>query len=130
MSNEIENGSFVETLEGLAFGSSLMDIDRKLKKCVEASAKTGKMSTLTITLKLKPVQGADTPQFEIADTCRANIPEAEHGATVMFSSDDGILSSEHPGAIAKRKRLAQAEAAKAAESGEHLKAIKALGEKP
>ena len=104
MKNEdLENSSFVETLEGIAFGTSLMDIDRKLKKCVEASAKTGKMSTLTIQLKLKPVPGADVPQFEIVDTCKANIPEPEHGATIMYGSEKNELLTEHPFAARKAK---------------------------
>ena len=104
MKNEdLENSSFVETLEGIAFGTSLMDIDRKLKKCVKASLKTGKMSTLTVTLKLKPVPGDDANQINVSDVCKANIPEPEHGETVMYGSENNELLTEHPFAARKAK---------------------------
>ncbi len=123
MKTEIEKGSnFVETLEGLSFGSSLMAIDQKFKKCIEASEKTGKVSTLTVTLKIKPSQGEAVQKFEIEDTAKANIPELSYGTTTVFKGEEGRVGFDHPEAAKKRKALEAAEARKAAKKGGHLKA--------
>ena len=101
-----ERSSFVDALQDLAYGTTVMGLDRKLKKCVEASQKTGKVSTLTLTLKIKPILGADEMQYEIHDSCKASIPETDNGATIMFSNEEHDLSVEHPAVVAKKQRLA------------------------
>lgn len=127
MNNEVskeETSNFVALLEGLSYGSSLMSIDQKLKKCVEASEKTGKVSSLTVTIKIKPSQGEILQKFEIEDSAKANVPELAFGSTIAFKSDDGRIGFDAPGAADKRAQMEATAARKKAEAGKHITSVK------
>ena len=45
---------FTETVASLLYGCTSVELDEKLNECVLKARETGKMATLTLTLKIKP----------------------------------------------------------------------------
>lgn len=64
-----------------------------MNELVLACDKTGKVGSLTMTLKLKPGKGG---QMEISDDLKVKLPEFERGTTLMFPTPEGNLTREDP----------------------------------
>lgn len=86
------NNPFVQMLEDLN-SRALFDLSARMAECVERSQETGKMSTLTVTLKFKP-QGQG--RMEVTDEIKHSLPEYPRATTLMFATVDGLLQKDDP----------------------------------
>ena len=85
---------FAFVIANLRYGQTLDELSETLHECVEASRETGKVSTMTLELKIKP-NGA-TGQYELSEKIKSKIPESERGVTLMFGTPEGNLVREDP----------------------------------
>lgn len=90
---ETHNNPYLEVLEHLNSGA-LFDLSEQLAECVERSTETGKQSTLTLKLIIKPE--GNTGQFEIRDEVKRTLPALPRRTTLMFANDKGFLQREDP----------------------------------
>lgn len=90
----IRSDLFTFVVQSLRYGATLDELSETLHQCVEASRETGKVSSLTLELRIKP-NGA-SGQFELLEKIKAKIPEGERGVTLMFASAEGNLTREDP----------------------------------
>ncbi len=90
----IRSDLFTFVIQTLRYGATLDELSETLHECVEASRETGKVSTLTLELKIKP-HGA-TGQYELSEKIKSKIPEGERGVTLMFGTPEGNLIREDP----------------------------------
>lgn len=84
---------FTDALRSVRFGVLIDDLDDALKEVVNACAETGKVGTLSLTLKLKPGKGG---QIEVFDEVKIKVPENERGSTLMFPTPEGRLQRNNP----------------------------------
>jgi hypothetical protein len=84
---------FNVVIAGLNYGNTLEELSERLSQCVAASRDTGKASSLTLTLKIKPHRNG---QYELTEKVAAKIPDPERGITLMFGTPDGNLVRDDP----------------------------------
>jgi len=92
---EIRQDLFTHTINQLLHGHTANELSEKLSECVERARTTGKQAKLTLTLTIKPI-GQDTGQYEIREVIKAQLPELDHGMTLMFGTPEGNLQREDP----------------------------------
>lgn len=85
--------SFCQTLGNLQHGYTLQELDQALTEALQASSDTGKQSTVTVKLTIKP-NGAGT--YKIVDDIKTTLPKFEKEATVLFTDRDQQLVREDP----------------------------------
>ncbi len=85
--------SFTSTITALRYGELHDELDKSLATLVDACSDTGKVGTLTLTIKLKPGKGG---QIEVIDDVKMKVPVHERGTTLMFSTPEGELQREDP----------------------------------
>lgn len=73
--------NFAEVLAELRFGQTLTMLSEALVEATEAAKRTGKMASLTLTVKIKP-QGER--QVEVVDEIKKKIPQPNMQPTIMF----------------------------------------------
>lgn len=88
-----QHTSFCQTLGNLQHGCTLQELDQALTEALQASADTGKQSTVTVKLTIKP-NGAGT--YKIIDDIKTTLPKFEKEATVLFTDRDQQLVREDP----------------------------------
>ncbi|AYO54422.1 hypothetical protein [Acinetobacter wuhouensis] len=88
-----EPTSFCQTLGNLQHGYALKELDQTLTDALQASQDTGKQSTVTVKLTIKP-NGAGT--FKIIDDIKSTLPKFDKEPTVLFTDKDQQLVREDP----------------------------------
>lgn len=89
----VKKPSFDQTLKALRRGETLDELDAALEECISATELTGKTSSITVNLKIKPKgYGA----FVIVDDVKFSKPKFDREATVLFANDEGHLVREDP----------------------------------
>ena len=86
---------YLDTLRNLAFGQTAEDASKALHKCVQRSIDTGKNSTLTLKITIKPV-GNRSGQLEFHDSITVKMPEVTRGGTLMFTTPEGNITRTNP----------------------------------
>ncbi|WP_103018140.1 hypothetical protein [Alicycliphilus denitrificans] len=66
-----------------------------LSDMVHASTETGKVSELTLKVKLKPL-GGTSGQVELDTDVKAKLPQPARGKTLMFATPSNNLQRENP----------------------------------
>ena len=90
----IRTDLFNFVIANLRYGNTLDELSEKLNECVNASRDTGKVSTLTLELKIKP--NGSTGQYELTDKIKSKVPELDREVTLMFGTPEGNLVREDP----------------------------------
>ncbi len=83
---------FIKVLQELN-SHALFDLSERMSECVERANDTGKMATMTLTLKFKP-QGQG--RMEVEDQIKQNMPEFPRATTLLFTAEDGLLQKDDP----------------------------------
>ena len=81
----------INILENLSSGA-LFELSANVQEAVERTQDTGKMSTVTLTLKFKP-QGQG--RIEVVDELKQNLPAYPRQTTLMYA-DGGVLTVDDP----------------------------------
>ena len=81
----------INILENLSSGA-LFDLSAHVSEAVQTAEDTGKMSSVTLTLKFKP-QGAG--RMEVVDEIKSKLPRYPRQTTLMYS-DGGSLLVDDP----------------------------------
>ncbi len=87
-----KNNPFIDLLDALN-SRAVFDLSEKAAECVQRTQETGKMSTLTFTLKFKP---HGRGQVEVTDEIKASMPDYPRATTLMFATEDGTLVLDDP----------------------------------
>lgn len=85
---------FVHTLNSLRTGAA-EELSDELAAAKEAARNTGKVATVTVTLKVVPEKGMDGI-FSIEEEIKSKIPQLPRGRTVMFETPEGNLVTDDP----------------------------------
>lgn len=75
-------------------GDFASEISDKLAEVSKAAIETGKPGTVTIKIKVKPMQGLEAVAIE--DKVTATIPEGDPTRAVFYINDDGDLERNDP----------------------------------
>lgn len=81
----------IKVLENLSSGA-LFDLSAQVSEAVQTAQDTGKMATVTLTLKFKP-QGAG--RMEVVDDISSKLPRYPRQTTLMYA-DGGALLVDDP----------------------------------
>lgn len=84
---------FSYLLHQLRHGSAQEELSEHVTECVEAARESGKIATLTFTVKFKPDGHG---QYLIEDVIKTKLPQMSHGATIMYGTPEGNLQREDP----------------------------------
>jgi hypothetical protein len=84
---------FSDTLTAIRFGGLADELSDALNELTNACAATGKVGTITMTIKLKPGKAG---QMEVIDDVKIKLPQHERGSTLMFATPEGNLQREDP----------------------------------
>ena len=87
------NPSFVDTLKALRRGETSDELDAAITECISATELTGKTSSITVKLVIKP-KGFGA--FTIADDVKSTLPKFDRESTVLFTDANGNLVREDP----------------------------------
>lgn len=87
---------FTDTLRELRGGVVMDELGEALNKVVGAVRDTGKMGSLTLTIKVKPASKGNLDTMFLEDTLKVNAPENDKGATVFFATPEGNLQRNDP----------------------------------
>jgi len=71
------------------------DLADALNDMVHASTETGKVSEMTLKIKLKP-QGGNAGQVELDTDVKTKLPQPVRGKTLMFATPNNNLQRENP----------------------------------
>ncbi|MEN8282585.1 hypothetical protein [Acinetobacter gerneri] len=85
--------SFSQTLGNLRHGTVLDEVDEMLTEALQATAETGKMSTITVKLTIKP-NGSGV--YKILDDVKSTLPKFDKEPTVLFTDGQKQLVREDP----------------------------------
>lgn len=85
---------FIYVVNQLRYGAAQEELSDALNECVTRSQETGKVSELTVTIKIKP-QGKGG-QYFVIDDFKTKLPKTERAATILFGTPDGNLQREDP----------------------------------
>ncbi len=83
-------------LEDLNNGQTPTDLADALRNAVEAVKKTGKMATVTFSLKIKPGNRGAVEKVEIEDAIKCNLPSTDRAKSFFFIDKDNTLSRRDP----------------------------------
>lgn len=86
---------FFDTYKGLNKGKALTEASEALAKCSAKALEHGKKATLTIKLTISPLKEHEGA-VEIIDDIATNIPKSRRKPRLMFSTPEGILTTEQP----------------------------------
>lgn len=86
-----ETRDFAEFITDLRGGGCHYDLSKALQAAADAAMKTGKIATVSLTVKIKP-QGER--QVEIIDQIKKTIPEPTQPTTIMFVDDERNLTRD------------------------------------
>lgn len=90
---KVDRKSFADFLAALPdLGEELADA---LNDMVHASTETGKLSELTLKIKLKPM-GGNSGQVEMDTDVKTKLPQPTKGKTIMFATPHNNLQRENP----------------------------------
>lgn len=90
---KVDRKSFADFLATLPdLGEELADA---LNDMVHASTETGKLSELTLKIKLKPM-GGSSGQVEMDTDVKTKLPAPTKGKTIMFATPQNNLQRENP----------------------------------
>lgn len=85
--------SFAKTLDILGHGVVRDEIDEKLTECLEATQETGKPSSITVKLMIKP-NGSGI--YKITEDIKASVPKFSREPSVVFTDKSNQLVREDP----------------------------------
>ncbi|MDO4694977.1 MAG: hypothetical protein Q4A62_10260 [Eikenella sp.] len=86
--------NYAETLSNIYGGELLAELDEKLSEVVRAAELTGKVGSITLSLKVK-AKGS-SGQIELTPAVKAVVPEHERGSALMFATPEGNLQLQDP----------------------------------
>jgi hypothetical protein len=86
--------NFNQTLETIYAGGLAAELDEKLTEVVRAAELTGKVGSITVSLKIKAK--GNSGQIEITPAVKALVPEHERGNVLMFATPEGNLQLDDP----------------------------------
>ena len=89
----VKNPSFVQTLKALRSGQTSDELDEALAECMSATELTGKSSSMTVKVVVKP-KGFGA--FVITDDVKTTLPKFDRESTVLFTTEQGHLVREDP----------------------------------
>lgn len=89
----VKKTSFAQTLENLRHGTVVDEVDDLLTEALQATADTGKMSKVTITLTIKPNGNGI---YKITDDIKSTLPKFDKEPTVLFTDGEQQLVREDP----------------------------------
>lgn len=84
---------FTDMLVSLRWGTLHDDLTQELNELVKKCSDTGKVGTLSLTLKLKPGSGG---QIEVIDDIKVTAPKETKGTSIMFATVENNLVREDP----------------------------------
>lgn len=84
---------FTDTLTALRRGELVDELADALNELTTACTDTGKVGTLTMTIKLKP---GNAGQIEVVDEVKLKLPAPTKGSTLMFATPEGNLQRTDP----------------------------------
>jgi hypothetical protein len=85
-------GDFLGEVNG---GLSHHELSETFNELILAVGVTGKVGTLTYTIKIAPAEDEDG-MVRITDTVTAKVPEGKRPSTMWYVTDDGNLSRHNP----------------------------------
>lgn len=85
--------NFTDTLVALRWGTLHDELTEELNNLVKKCGDTGKVGTLSLTLKLKPGSGG---QIEVIDDIKVTAPKETKGTSIMFATVEHNLTREDP----------------------------------
>ena len=85
--------SFSQTLSNLRHGTVVDEVDELLTEALQATADTGKMSTITVKLTIKPNGNG---VYKILDDVKSTLPKFDKEPTVLFTDGQKQLVREDP----------------------------------
>lgn len=89
--------TFGGLVDELRFGELTDELNEKLSELVNACVNTGKVGTLTLSIKLKPGKAGEV---EVTDTVKSSVPQLERGSYLMYPTPEGRLQRHDPRQIA------------------------------
>lgn len=90
----IAKNSFARSAAEIRRGGFITEASEKLAELTEAVMKTGKVGSLTITLKMR--RNGDGASVEITDNVKATIPKKDTPSTNFYVGDNNELLRDHP----------------------------------
>lgn len=88
-----KNTSFSQTLSNLQRGNTIEELDNLLTEALQATQDTGKQSTITVKLTIKPNGNG---VYKIIDDVKSTLPKFDKEPTVLFTDRDQQLVREDP----------------------------------
>ena len=88
-----KNTSFSQTLSNLQRGNTIEELDGLLTEALQATQDTGKQSTITVKLTIKPNGNG---VYKIIDDVKSTLPKFDKEPTVLFTDRDQQLVREDP----------------------------------
>lgn len=85
---------FNDTLVALRYGTLHDELTKALNQLTDDVTRTGKVGTLTLSIKLKPTNNSG--QLEIIDDIKVSTPKETKGTTIMFATPENNLTREDP----------------------------------
>ncbi len=90
----IRHDLFTYVTNQMRGGLTQDELSEALNECVQRSRDTGKTSTLTLNIKIKP--NGSTGQYHLTDTIKIALPSLDKGDSIMFGTPEGNLQREDP----------------------------------
>lgn len=84
---------FSDVLQELRYGTLHDELTERLQEVVNACIDTGKVGSMTLSIKLKPGLGGE---LEITDQIKTTIPELAKGSSIMWATPEGNLQRQDP----------------------------------
>jgi len=88
--------AFQEALRELNRGSTLNELDAQFAALVQAVQQHKRKGTITLTIDVRPVAGADSHQLLLKDSISLSLPEPDRAVTLLFADSEGSLSRRDP----------------------------------
>lgn len=85
----------IDTLREQRNGRLVDELDKKLRKLVTAVGATGKVGSISLTLKVKPRAGTEGQVLDVEDAVKLSVPEHNKPATTFFRKE-GVLTRDDP----------------------------------
>lgn len=92
----MDNTPFSQQIQHLNKGCADDELTERLAEVVKAVRDTGKMGTITLQLKIKPLNGKDDDALTVEPIIKHTIPEIPQKASVLWSTGDGDLLRQDP----------------------------------
>ena len=87
---------FPETILQINNGATVAELGDAVQKVVAAVRAVGKSGAVTLTVKIAPAMKNSTEVLTVEATVKTRVPEAEHGATIFFATEDNRLVRNDP----------------------------------